>query len=181
MRSSDNCLYGIEHSTARLATLIKYIYIYIYICMYVLMYDYIPFFCFPRLLGAARARRAASFGRVWSVGDAWCRQRSDVPVRLPAHHHESKHSDVLPRDVRPQIHPVRLIPLHAQICCNSRSLNDWWVHSEPFQYCNLRFFQFHMSLLRVLPSTLGARCSSVVRVFTHGAMGCRIDPSWWTH
>ena len=25
------CLYGIEHSTARLATLIKYIYIYIYI------------------------------------------------------------------------------------------------------------------------------------------------------
>ena len=27
----------------------------------------------------------------------------------------------------------------------------------------------------------GARCSSVVRVFAHGAMGCRIDPSWWTH
>ena len=24
----------------------------------------------------------------------------------------------------------------------------------------------------------GARCSSVVRVFTHGAMGHRIDPSW---
>ena len=24
----------------------------------------------------------------------------------------------------------------------------------------------------------GARCSSVVRVFTHGAMDCRIDPSW---
>ena len=28
---------------------------------------------------------------------------------------------------------------------------------------------------------LGARCSSVVRAFAHGAMGCRIDPSWWTH
>ena len=27
----------------------------------------------------------------------------------------------------------------------------------------------------------GARCSSVVRVFPHGAMGRRIDPSWWTH
>ena len=26
-----------------------------------------------------------------------------------------------------------------------------------------------------------ARCSSVVRAFAHGAMGCRIDPSWWTH
>ena len=25
---------------------------------------------------------------------------------------------------------------------------------------------------------LGARCSSVVRAFTHGAMGRRIDPSW---
>ena len=27
----------------------------------------------------------------------------------------------------------------------------------------------------------GARCSSMVRVFTHGAMGRHIDPSWWTH
>ena len=24
---------------------------------------------------------------------------------------------------------------------------------------------------------VGARCSSVVRAFAHGAMGCRIDPS----
>ena len=24
----------------------------------------------------------------------------------------------------------------------------------------------------------GARCSSVVRVFAHGAMGRRVDPSW---
>ena len=29
-----------------------------------------------------------------------------------------------------------------------------------------------------LQSCLGARCSSVVRVFAHGAMGRRIDPSW---
>ena len=27
----------------------------------------------------------------------------------------------------------------------------------------------------------GARCISMVRAFTHGAMGHRIDPSWWTH
>ena len=27
----------------------------------------------------------------------------------------------------------------------------------------------------------GVRRSSVVRAFTHGAMGCRIDHSWWTH
>ena len=24
------------------------------------------------------------------------------------------------------------------------------------------------------------RCSTVVRAFAHGAMGRRIDPSWWT-
>ena len=28
---------------------------------------------------------------------------------------------------------------------------------------------------------LVARCSSVVRAFTYGAMGHQIDPSWWTH
>ena len=27
-------------------------------------------------------------------------------------------------------------------------------------------------------SEVGARCSSVVRAFAHGAMGRRIDPSW---
>ena len=27
----------------------------------------------------------------------------------------------------------------------------------------------------------GARCSSVVRAFAHGAMGRQIDPSWWNH
>ena len=28
---------------------------------------------------------------------------------------------------------------------------------------------------------VGARCSSVVRVFAYGVMGRRIDPSRWTH
>ena len=27
----------------------------------------------------------------------------------------------------------------------------------------------------------GARRSSMIRAFAHGAMGRRIDPSWWTH
>ena len=27
----------------------------------------------------------------------------------------------------------------------------------------------------------GARCSSMVRAFAHGAMGYRIDPSWGEH
>ena len=33
----------------------------------------------------------------------------------------------------------------------------------------------------VSPWYEGARCSSVVRAFAHGAMGRRIDPSWWIH
>ena len=32
-----------------------------------------------------------------------------------------------------------------------------------------------------MPSfVIGARCSSVVRAFAHGAMGCQINPSWWS-
>ena len=29
--------------------------------------------------------------------------------------------------------------------------------------------------------SVGARCSSVVRAFTHGVMDRQIDPSLWTH
>ena len=32
--------------------------------------------------------------------------------------------------------------------------------------------------LHLLADSKGARCSSVVKAFTHGAMGRRIDPSW---
>ena len=32
-------------------------------------------------------------------------------------------------------------------------------------------------LVVVAAVAAGARCSSVVRAFAHGAMGCRIDPS----
>ena len=37
-----------------------------------------------------------------------------------------------------------------------------------------------IELFLVPASAPGARCSSVVRAFAHGAMGRRIDPSWWT-
>ena len=36
------------------------------------------------------------------------------------------------------------------------------------------------SELRPAPKQ-GVRCSSVVRAFAHGAMGCWSNPSWWTH
>ena len=35
--------------------------------------------------------------------------------------------------------------------------------------------------MNIIQTKIGARCSFVVRVFAHGAMGSRIDPSWWTH
>ena len=38
------------------------------------------------------------------------------------------------------------------------------------KYC----FHLHSRIFLVC----GARCSSVVRAFAHGAMGFRIDPSW---
>ena len=58
-------------------------------------------------------------------------------------------------------------------------VND--IHSElfnidePLRSTWLQFFK-----CRVIPRSpckQGARCSSVVRSFAHGAMGCRIDPS----
>ena len=46
----------------------------------------------------------------------------------------------------------------------------------------LCIYMKHIPLLLLnLHHLAGARCSSVVRVFAHGAMGCRIDPSWWIH
>ena len=40
--------------------------------------------------------------------------------------------------------------------------------------CFLRLCRYYLSIF----SVGGARCSSVVRAFAHGAMGRRIDPSW---
>ena len=52
----------------------------------------------------------------------------------------------------------------------------------------LRLAQYFMGLIMVLviiksiiiceTAAPGARCSSVVRAFAHGAMGRRIDPTW---
>ena len=42
------------------------------------------------------------------------------------------------------------------------------------------FFLFFFSLwsVYIVSGDWGARCSSVVRAFAHGAMGRRFDPSW---
>ena len=41
-----------------------------------------------------------------------------------------------------------------------------------------RFVKHPCTLSRCNLIDQGARCSSVVRAFAHGAMGRRIDPSW---
>ena len=43
---------------------------------------------------------------------------------------------------------------------------------------NMLLLLFFSPLEIVSVSILGARCSSVVGAFAHGAMGRRIDPSW---
>ena len=39
-------------------------------------------------------------------------------------------------------------------------------------------FLFAAQLFFIILFVAGAKCSSVVRAFAHGAMGRRIDPSW---
>ena len=46
------------------------------------------------------------------------------------------------------------------------------IESQP------KVFFLNVTLFSCFIGKTGARCSSVVRVFAHGAMGCRIDPSW---
>ena len=47
-----------------------------------------------------------------------------------------------------------------------------------YDYKNITYFSVFLALGFYIPSIYGARCSSVVRAFAHGAMGRRIDPSW---
>ena len=46
-----------------------------------------------------------------------------------------------------------------------------------------RMFQTYWTEAQTYSETngSGARCSSVVRAFAHGAISHRIDPTWWTH
>ena len=46
---------------------------------------------------------------------------------------------------------------------------------------NIKYITKIMLIYNQIMTHSGARCSSVVREFAHGAMGRRIDHSWWTH
>ena len=64
-----------------------------------------------------------------------------------------------------------LIPKSEMYICG-KSIHSWCDGSSDrsFMVDPLSYFSFQ-----------GARCSSVVRAFIHGAIGRWIDPSWWTH
>ena len=44
--------------------------------------------------------------------------------------------------------------------------------------CDISHTYLHLPVSALVSFYKGARCSSVVRAFIHGAMGRRIDPSW---
>ena len=50
--------------------------------------------------------------------------------------------------------------------------------SQIVAHYNICLSKTELKVQSMLSSLNGARCSSVVREFAHGAMGRRIDPSW---
>ena len=52
------------------------------------------------------------------------------------------------------------------------------LDSLSLSFVSLSLCLSHFSFISVSHLSQGARCSSVVRAFVHGAMGRRIDPSW---
>ena len=49
---------------------------------------------------------------------------------------------------------------------------------RPAPVCMYVCMSMSMCMYLCKPTDDGARCSSLVRAFAHGAMGRRIDPSW---
>ena len=67
--------------------------------------------------------------------------------------------------------------LNGIVNINIFSDYHYWVYMiNILNYNTKHCRQFWFYLL-----STGARCSPMVRAFTHSAMGHRIDPSWWTH
>ena len=75
-------------------------------------------------------------------------------------------------------------------CCHTywRKIKTFWDRTEGAIlvsniYAGWSYFFFKTSIFIWWggPYGEGARRSSVVRAFAHGAMVHRIDPSWWTH
>ena len=66
-----------------------------------------------------------------------------------------------------------MLKIHKIAKDNTKGTNLCCWRSLLFLWCRA---QMKMTLFYQ-----GARCSSVVRAFTHDAMGRRIDPSWWTY
>ena len=55
---------------------------------------------------------------------------------------------------------------------------SFFLNSFSNKILNISFSSFANLAVSTYACCEGARCSSVVRAFAHGAMGRRIDPSW---
>ena len=69
---------------------------------------------------------------------------------------------------------------------NEASVHDWIKRNTERKTCLMLIYNSQTSEVRWggrcrLSQCPGARCSSVIRAFARGAMGRRIDHSWWTH
>ena len=75
--------------------------------------------------------------------------------------------------VGPILHggPIELFLIPEQDVLRGKSVRSWCDGSSDRSFIvdPLSYFSSQSKMY------------SVVRVFAHGAMGLRIDPSWWTH
>ena len=105
----------------------------------------------PDRQGSNRYGIRERVGEVWPSDKVfdWCEPRHFI---IHPSIHTSIHASIHPSmhpPIHPSIHPSNHASIHASI--------------HPFIHPCIH---------------VGARCNSVVRAFTHGAMGRRIDPSW---
>ena len=76
---------------------------------------------------------------------------------------------------------IRIVSLNFIKCIYSVSLDLLLIMKviETMAYINIRFFLTN----QIIGGTyiIMFYCNETVKAFSHGAVGRRIDPSWWTH
>ena len=78
------------------------------------------------------------------------------------------------------LYPFCFHNLTYTCCMDLRSSQYSTTNATKIVVCSILFVGWHICKYDLI-FVRGARCSSVVRAFAYGAMGCWIDPSWWKH
>ena len=85
----------------------------------------------------------------------------------------------LEREIAQWVHHEGLIRRSIALTTELRLATQWKVVPLAlFRYHQVSECILFLSIIKGSHQVPGARCSSVVRAFAHGAMGRRIDPSW---